>query len=112
MDIQITGRNVAVNSSIQDYVMGRLEPVLAEYPRVESCHVIFSSEKYRFTANIVVHGRDKLNVESKETTNDLYVSFDGALAHMDKQLRKSRDKMIERQHERQRLVDVEPPVEG
>ena len=40
MEIQITGRNVTVNDGLKEYVDGRLGPVLADYPRVESCHAI------------------------------------------------------------------------
>ena len=112
MDIQITGRNVTVNEGLKEYVDGRLGPVLADYPRVESCHAILAHEKYRFTAEVVVQGRDKLRAEADETTDDLYASIDGAGIKIESQLRKSREKMIERHHERQRLVDVEKPGEA
>ena len=112
MDIQITGRNVTVNEVLKDYVEGRLGPVLADFPRLENCHAILSHEKYRFTAEIVVQGRDKLREVAQETTNDLYAAIDAAAAKIDKQLRKLRQKMIEKHHERQRLADVEPPPEA
>ncbi len=107
MDIQITGRNLTVNEGLKAYVDERLGPVLAAFPRIESCHAILSHEKYRFTAEVVVQGRDKLREAAVETTNDMYASIDAAAAKIDKQLRKSREKMIERHHERQRLADVE-----
>ena len=111
MDIQITGRNVTVNEGLKDYVEGRLDPVLADFPRLENCHAILSHEKYRFTAEIVVQGRDKLREVAQETTNDLYAAIDAAAGKIDKQLRKLRQKVIEKHHERQRLADVEPPPE-
>ena len=107
MDIQITGRNVTVNEGLKEYVDSRLSPVLADYPRVESCHVILALEKYRHTAEVVVQGRDKLRAEAAETTDDMYASIDAATLKIDKQLRKSREKMIERHHERQKLTDLE-----
>ena len=106
MDIQITGRNVTVSEGLKEYVDSRLAPTLADYPRVESCHVILAHEKYRHTAEIVLQGRDKLRAEAAETTDDIYASIDAAALKIDKQLRKSREKMIERHHERQRLADV------
>lgn len=112
MDIQITGRNVTVNEGLKEYVDGRLEPVLADYARVESCHVILAHEKYRFLAEIVVQGRDKMREMAQETTDDLYASIDAAADKIDKQLRKSRTKMIEKHHERQRLADAEEPSEA
>ena len=112
MEIQITGRNVTVNDGLKEYVDGRLGPVLADYPRVESCHAILSHEKYRFTAEFVVQGRDKLREVAQETTDDLYASVDAAAEKIDKQLRKSRQKVIDKHHERQRLADVEKPPEA
>jgi putative sigma-54 modulation protein len=107
MDIQITGRNLTVNDVLREYVNSRLGPVVADHPRIESCHVILAHEKYRHTAEVVVQGRDKLRAEAAETTDDMYASIDAATLKIDKQLRKSHDKMIERHHERQRLADVE-----
>ena len=112
MEIQITGRNVTVNDGLKEYVDGRLGPVLADYPRVESCHAILAHEKYRFTAEFVVQGRDKLREVAQETTDDLYASIDAAADKIDQQLRKSRAKMIEKHHERQRLADVEGKPEA
>ena len=112
MDIQITGRNVTVSDVLKEYVTSRLEPVLADYPRVESCHVILAHEKYRHTAEVVLQGRDKLRAEAAETTDDMYASIEAATLKIDKQLRKSRDKMIERHHERQKLTDVEKAPEA
>ena len=112
MDIQITGRNVTVSDALKEYVNSRLEPVLADYPRVESCHVILAHEKYRNIAEVVVQGRDKLRAEAAETTDDMYASIDAATLKIDKQLRKSREKMIEKHHERQRLADAEAKPEA
>ena len=80
MDIQITGRNVTVNEGLKSYVDGRLGPVLAGYPRIENAHAILSHEKYRFTAEVVVQGRDKLREVAQETTNDLYAAIDAAVS--------------------------------
>ena len=116
MDIQVTGRNVAVNEGLKEYVADRLLPVLENYPRVESCHVILSLEKYRHTATLTVQGRDKMRIEATDTDDDMYAAIDAAILKEDRQLRKSREKMIERQQGRpdgrQRLSGVEgvPPV--
>ncbi len=108
MDIQITGRSVTVNEGLKEYVEDRLGSMLVAYPRVEDCHAILSHEKYRFTAEVIVHGRDKLREVAQETSDDMYAAIDAATEKMNTQLRKLREKMIERHHERQRLTDVEP----
>lgn len=112
MDIQVTGRNLSVDDSLREYVHARVEPLMDSYPRIESCHVILTNEKYRFTADIVVQGKDKLREVAQETMNDLYAALDAASNKMDKQLRKSREKMIARHQTRERLADVEPEISG
>ena len=112
MDIQVTGRNLSVDEGLREYVRARIEPLMDSYPLLESCHVILTNEKYRFTADIVVQGKDKLREVAQETMNDLYAALDAASNKMDKQLRRSRDKMITRQQSRERLADVEPKIGG
>ena len=112
MDIQITGRNLTVSDELKGYVEGRMDGLLAGYPRVENCHAILTHEKYRFTAELVVQGRDKLREVAQETTDDMYTAVDAAMEKLGTQLRKAREKMIERHHERQRLADVEGNAEG
>lgn len=108
MDIQITGRNIEVTDKVKAYVNDRLDAVLVNYPRVESCHVVLSIEKYRHTANMDVQGRDKLRVDAMETTDDMYTAIDGAIVKLDKQLRKSRQKKLTDHHkDRQRLADMD-----
>jgi len=107
MDIQLTGRNVTVSEGLKENIEDRLGAGLEDFPRVESCHVVLSHEKYRFTAVIAIQGRDHLRVEAEETTDDLHASIDAAILKIDKQLRKSREKMLDRHHDRQRLADVE-----
>lgn len=113
MDMQISGQNYEVSDAVKERVLERLEPVLQDYPRVESCHVMITQEKIRYKVAIDVHGADKMHIEAEDTQADnLYLAIDSAIARLDKQLRKSREKMLERQKERQRLVDVEgePPI--
>ena len=107
MDIQITGRNITVSDELRAYVEKRTVSVLEGYPRVESCHVVLTVEKYRHTAEFIVQGKDKLREMAQETTNDMYASIDAASLRLDKQLRKSREKMIARSQKRERLTDVE-----
>ena len=112
MDIQVTGRNIQVTPELKDYVVDKLVPVLSNYPRVVSAHAILALEKYRHTATVTAQGRDKLNVSADETLDDMYAAIDAAILKLDKQLRKSRDKMIARQQgnrDGQNLASAEPP---
>ena len=109
VNIQIDGRHVEVTDNIKEFILKRLEAILPSYPRVENCHVIVLLEKYRYTVTVDIKGREHLKAESVETNNDLYAAVDAAVVKVDKQLRKSRQKMLDNQkdrHNRQRLADL------
>lgn len=116
MDIQIAGRNIEVSNALRDRIEKKLGPILADYPRVESCRVVLAIEKFRNSASITVQGRDKMHIEALDTSDEnMYAAIDAAILRADKQLRRSREKMLDRQKNRERLVEAEgtpPPPEA
>ena len=116
MDIQIAGRNIEVSDALRGRIEDKLGPVLDSYPRVESCHVVLAVEKFRNTASITVQGRDKMHIEAVDVSDEnMYAAIDAAVLRADKQLRRSREKMLDRQKARERLVEAEgtpPPPEA
>lgn len=107
MDIQIAGRSIEVADALKERLESKLPPVLADYPRVENCQVILSQEKFRHSCTITVQGRDKMHITGAATSDaDMISAIDLAIDKLDKQLRRSREKMLDRQKARERLGDV------
>ena len=93
MIISITGRHVDVTDALRARIEEKLQSAFADFPRVESVHVILNIEKHRHIAEVVVQAPNRLRVEAEEETHDMYLSFDGAVEKALKQLRRWADKV-------------------
>lgn len=109
MQISVTGRHVEITDAIRDHTHGKIEHALAEFPRVESVHVILSVEKYRHLAEIVIQAASHVRVDAREESSDMYASIDGAVDKAAKQLRRVWDRRHDHKS-RERLAEVEQDV--
>lgn len=110
MQITVTGRHMEVTDAIRDHTEEKITRELAEFPRVQSVHVILAIEKYRHIAEVVAQAPHHIHVEAKEESDDMYASIDRAVEKLEKQLHKVLDKLQDHKS-RERLADVESPVE-
>lgn len=113
MNIEITSRHTKLPESMKKHAEEKLQAMLQEYPRVETAHIIFDMEKFRNIAEIVVQGKNRLRIEAKDISDDMQHALDGALAKLDRQLRRSRDKIVDHKISKNRttLTDVEKQEE-
>ncbi len=95
MIINLTGRHVEITEALRTHVEEKLRSAFADFPRVESVHVILNLEKHRQIAEIVVQAPNRLRVEAKEETHDMYQAFDGAIEKALKQMRRWAEKVHE-----------------
>lgn len=106
MQISVTGRHMEITDAIRDHAHEKVQQALADFPRVESVHVILAVEKYRHIAEVVVAAPAHIRLEARHESDNMYASIDGAAEKAAKQLRKAWDRMQERKT-RERLTDVE-----
>lgn len=111
MQISVTGRHMEITDAIRECTYDKLQQALAEFPRVESVHVILDVEKYRHVAEVVIHAPNHILVEAREVSDDMYVSIDGATEKAAKQLRKHWDKMSDHKS-REKLGHLEARSES
>lgn len=109
MVINVTGRHVEITEAMRDRVHARMERILAEYPRLESAHVVLSLEKYRHHAEIVLQGAGMGRIEAAEESEDMYLSIDRAVERAERQLRKWLDRV--RSHKGEGLGEIEAKEE-
>jgi putative sigma-54 modulation protein len=107
MRIEITGRHVDVTEAIKEYARKRVEHHLADFPFVQTVHVILNVERFRRTAEIVVTGRSHLQAEAKDESDDLYASIDRVVDKIVRQLNRFREKRITQHHEGEKLGRLE-----
>jgi len=107
MRIEITGRHVEVTDAIKEYARKRVEHHLADFPFVQSVHVILDVEKFRRIAEIVVTGRSHLQTEARDESEDLYASIDRVVDKVVRQLNRFREKRITRHQNGEKLGRLE-----
>jgi putative sigma-54 modulation protein len=95
-----------ITEAISSYAQDKVEGDLSDFPRVESAHVVLDVEKYRHIAEIFVQGANHLRIEGKSESDDMYVSIDGAVEKVVRQLRKARDK-VQSHKNQQSLAEAE-----
>ena len=111
MQITVTGRHMEITAAIRGHTEEKITRELAEFPRVESVHVILTIEKYRHIAEIVAQAPHHIRIEAKEESDDMYASIDRATEKLEKQLHKVWGKMQDIKS-RERLADVEPGAQA
>ncbi len=95
MIITLTGRHVEITDALKAHVAEKLKRAFADFPRIESVRVILNLEKHRHSAEIIVQAPHHLHVEAREETHDMYLSIDGAIEKVLKQMRRWADKTHE-----------------
>ncbi len=96
MNIHVSGQHVSVGSSLIDYVKERANLTISKYfNNSPACNVKFSKEAHKFVCSLVVNdgmGRG-VTLKSRSSSDEVYNSFDKALAKTEKQLRKYKSKL-------------------
>ncbi|MGI9410514.1 MAG: ribosome hibernation-promoting factor, HPF/YfiA family [Hyphomicrobiaceae bacterium] len=89
MTIQVTGKNIEVGTSFQDYVVDKARTVLEKYIGPEiSGHVRTTKERGRFHTSCSIRLKTGLMLEAKGEGDDAYTSADGALERLEKRVRR------------------------
>ena len=87
MNITISGRHMDVTEGLRDHIDGGLGKVRDHFDKVIDVNVILDIERHRQIAEINLHANG-LHINAKETTDDMYASFDSALNKIDRQVLK------------------------
>jgi ribosomal subunit interface protein len=95
-NISVSGQHIALGESLTTYVNTRADEVIRKYfDRIIAVNVHFAKSAYHFTCSIVLTNGMHFNthINSNAECNDIYSSFDQALARLEKQLRKYKSKL-------------------
>jgi putative sigma-54 modulation protein len=92
MQVQVTGHHVEITPGIRSFIEVKCAKLEELYPDVRKVAVIISVEKYRHTAEIHFHA-DKVEMSAKKTTKDMYASIEEAIAALEQQAGKRKDRL-------------------
>jgi len=92
MQTSVTFKNLEPSDPLKSYVKNKLEKLDKFLDNPAEANVVLSVEKIHHIAEIKLTG-DRLNVNCREKTGDMYSSIDKALDKLEKQIKKSKEKI-------------------
>jgi len=94
MQTSVTFKNLDPSEHLKAYVGEKLNRFDKYLYNPAEANVVLSVEKFRHMAEINITG-DRLNIIGKEETDDMYSAIDMALDKLEKQIKKSKEKIRE-----------------
>ena len=95
MQTSVTFKNIDPSDHLRSYVSDKLNRFDKYLYNPAEASVVLSVEKFRHIAEINIVG-DRLNINGKEETEDMYSAIDMALDKLEKQIKKNKQKTRER----------------
>ena len=94
MQTSVTFKNLDPSEHLKSYVMDKLDRFDRLLDNPAEANVVLSVEKFRHIAEINING-DRLNINGKEEINDMYSAIDMVMDKLEKQIKKSKQKIRE-----------------
>jgi len=98
--IQVTGRHVSVTEAMKEYCRRRLSCLHLDYPKIIEVQMILDVQKYRYTAEMILHCNNHITLEATAESGDMYASVDEVVDKIARQMRKYKTRLM--QHHRPR----------
>ncbi len=95
MQTSVTFKNIAPSDHLKAYVSDKLNRFDKYLYNPAEANVVLSVEKFRHIAEINIVG-DRLAINGKEETEDMYSAIDMVLDKLEKQIKKNKEKTRER----------------
>jgi putative sigma-54 modulation protein len=95
MQTSVTFKNLDSSDTLRSYVQDKLDRFDRLLDNPAEANVVLSVEKFRHMAEINIIG-DRLTINGKEETVDMYSAIDMVLDKLEKQIKKNKDKIRER----------------
>ena len=94
MQTSVTFKNLDSSDTLKSYVQDKLDRFDRLLDNPAEANVVLSVEKFRHMAEINIIG-DRLTIIGKEETIDMYSAIDMVLDKLEKQIKKSKEKIRE-----------------
>ncbi len=92
MQTSVTFKNIDPSENLKSFVREKLDRFDKYLHNPAEANVVLSVEKFRHIAEINITG-DRLSINGKEETNDMYSAIDMVLDKLEKQIKKNKQKI-------------------
>lgn len=109
MQLSVSGKHLDIGDSLRGHVETAIATSTERYfgQAIEG-KVIFQRDGYAYRADITLHVTRRLLVQSHGEAADPYIAFDAAAERLDKQLRRTKRRLVGRRRD----TDAEPGADG
>ena len=95
MQTSVTFKNIDPSDHLKSYVSEKLDRLDKYLYNPAEANVVLAVEKFRHMAEINIIG-DRLNINGKEETEDMYSAIDMVMDKLEKQIKKNKQKVRDR----------------
>jgi putative sigma-54 modulation protein len=95
MQTSVTFKNLDPSDHLKSYVRDKLNRLDKYLYNPAEANVVLAVEKFRHIAEVNIIG-DRLNINGKEETEDMYSAIDMVLDKLEKQIKKNKQKVRDR----------------
>jgi putative sigma-54 modulation protein len=103
--IQVTGRHVSVTDAIKEYCRRRLACLHLDYPKIIEVQILLDVEKYRHTAEVILHCSNHITLEASAESDDMYASIDQVVDKIARQMRKYKTRLMRKHRPRKDVLE-------
>jgi ribosomal subunit interface protein len=105
MRVLVTGKNLDIGESLRAHVEARLEQVASRFfDGAVTGHVTMEKQRSRFLTECTLHLATGLVLQSHGEAAEPYISFDGAAEHLEKRLRRYKQRLKDHHKSRREPV--------
>jgi putative sigma-54 modulation protein len=98
--IQVTGRHVSVTEAMKEYCRRKVACLHLDYPKIIEVQVILDVQKYRHTAEVILHCSNHITLEASSESNDMYASVDQVVDRIGRRMRKYKTRLMQKHRPR------------
>lgn len=102
--IQVTGRHVSVTEPMKEYCRRKVACLHLDYPKIIEVQVILDVQKYRHTAEVILHCSNHITLEASSESNDMYASIDQVVDRIGRRMRKYKTRLMQKHRPRRHGV--------
>lgn len=102
MQVAIAARHGNIQPAAEDYIRRKAEKLLTYFERVTAIQVTVDFEKDRVSVEIVVDAEHRNDFVAEVTGEDVPSTFDRAMAKMEQQIRRYKERLQEHRRDRGR----------
>lgn len=100
MQVALSCRHGSISPDVQEYIIQKSEKLLTYFERVTAINVTLDFVDDRVRAEILVDAEHKHNFVSHSDGDQATATFDAALAKMEQQIRKYKEKVQDHRRDR------------